>query len=342
MVLMLNVHPSRAADIIKPDQLRVSPRGAVHPLSRRVRQRLHPSGGAAGPAARFPPTPWSRIRDCPTRSSRPPRQHEVAELPHDALVFLLASRYCETERLMEAAWSRFGKTPPGWARVQAICDFVHSHVRFGYQHARATKTATDVIIERRGVCRDFAHLAITLCRCMNIPARYCTGYLGDIGVPPEPDPMDFSAWFEVYLGGRWYTFDARHNIPRIGRIVMARGRDAADVAFSTTFGPNVLKRFVVHTDEVAERPRWSCSSARWRKPSAGGGYCASSSAPVCSGFSSISTIAISAIDMLAAATKNTRPKAVAEIPACNALSTGWPATVPARTIAPNTAISMVA
>jgi transglutaminase-like putative cysteine protease len=165
-------------------------------------------------------------------------------------VFLLASRYCETERLMEAAWSRFGSTPLGWARVQAICDFVHSHVRFGYQHARATKTATDVIIERRGVCRDFAHLAITLCRCMNIPARYCTGYLGDIGVPPEPDPMDFSAWFEVYLGGRWYAFDARHNIPRIGRIVMARGRDAADVAFSTTFGPNVLRRFVVHTDEA--------------------------------------------------------------------------------------------
>jgi transglutaminase-like putative cysteine protease len=178
------------------------------------------------------------------------RQHEIAELPHDALVFLLASRYCETERLMEAAWSRFGQTPLGWARVQAICDFVHSHVRFGYQHARATKTATDVIIERRGVCRDFAHLAVTLCRCMNIPARYCTGYLGDIGVPPEPDPMDFSAWFEVFLGGRWYAFDARHNIPRIGRIVMARGRDAADVAFSTTFGPNVLKRFVVHTDEV--------------------------------------------------------------------------------------------
>jgi transglutaminase-like putative cysteine protease len=178
------------------------------------------------------------------------REHEVADLPHDALVFLLGSRYCETDRLMQDAWARFGKTPPGWARVQAICDFVHSHVRFGYQHARATKTAAEVAVERQGVCRDFAHLAITLCRCMNIPARYCTGYLGDIGVPPEPDPMDFSAWFEVYLGGRWYSFDARHNTPRIGRIVMARGRDAADVAISTTFGPNLLKRFVVHTDEV--------------------------------------------------------------------------------------------
>jgi transglutaminase-like putative cysteine protease len=177
-------------------------------------------------------------------------QHAVEDLPAETLVYLLGSRYCETDRLSDIAWQLFEKTTPGWARVQAICDFVHSHVRFGYQHARATKTATDVIIERRGVCRDFAHLAITLCRCMNIPARYCTGYLGDIGVPPEPDPMDFSAWFEVYLGGRWYAFDARHNIPRIGRIVMARGRDAADVAFSTTFGPNVLRRFVVHTDEA--------------------------------------------------------------------------------------------
>jgi len=146
----------------------------------------------------------------------------------------------------------FGKTAPGWARVQAICDFVQSHVRFGYEHARSTRTAIEVARERRGVCRDFAHLAITFCRCMNIPARYCTGYLGDIGAPPDPDPMDFSAWFEVYLGQRWYTFDARHNTPRIGRVLMARGRDAADVAISTTFGPNTLKRFIVHTDEVIE------------------------------------------------------------------------------------------
>ena len=148
----------------------------------------------------------------------------------------------------------FGRTPAGWPRVQAICDFVHRHLRFGYLHARATRTAMEAFDERRGVCRDFAHLAVTLCRCMNIPARYCTGYLGDIGVPPEPEPMDFSAWFEVYLGGRWYTFDARHNVPRIGRIVMARGRDAADVAFSTTFGPNTLKRFSVFTDEIADAP----------------------------------------------------------------------------------------
>ena len=249
MMLMLNVHPSRAADIIKPDQLRVSP--AVR-LTRYLDAFGNVCTRLVAPPGRLDIRTDALVADSglPDVVEPAARQHEVAELPHDALVFLLASRYCETERLMEAAWSRFGNTPLGWARVQAICDFVHSHVRFGYQHARATKTATDVIIERRGVCRDFAHLAITLCRCMNIPARYCTGYLGDIGVPPEPDPMDFSAWFEVYLGGRWYAFDARHNIPRIGRIVMARGRDAADVAFSTTFGPNVLRRFVVHTDEA--------------------------------------------------------------------------------------------
>jgi transglutaminase-like putative cysteine protease len=249
MMLMLNVHPSRAADIIKPDQLRVSP--AVR-LTRYLDAFGNVCTRLVAPPGRLDIRTDALVADSglPDVVEPAARQHEVAELPHDALVFLLASRYCETERLMEAAWSRFANTPLGWARVQAICDFVHSHVRFGYQHARATKTATDVIIERRGVCRDFAHLAITLCRCMNIPARYCTGYLGDIGVPLEPDPMDFSAWFEVYLGGCWYAFDARHNIPRIGRIVMARGRDAADVAFSTTFGPNVLRRFAVHTDEA--------------------------------------------------------------------------------------------
>ena len=139
--------------------------------------------------------------------------------------------------------------PPGWGRVQAICDYVHDHIDFGYEHARPTRTASDGYREQRGVCRDFAHLAITFCRCMNIPARYCTGYLGDIGVPPVDEPMDFSAWFEAYLDGRWLTFDARHNTPRIGRILMARGRDATDVAISTSFGPSKLTRFTVVTDE---------------------------------------------------------------------------------------------
>jgi transglutaminase-like putative cysteine protease len=249
MVLMLNVHPSRALDVIKPDHLRIAP---SLPVTRYTDAFGNVCTRLVAPPGQVEISTDALVWDSGLPEPVEPnaRQHEVAELPHDALVFLLASRYCETDRLMQDAWARFGKTPLGWPRVQAICDFVHSHVRFGYQHARATKTATEVAVERRGVCRDFAHLAITLCRCMNIPARYCTGYLGDIGVPPEPEPMDFSAWFEVYLGGRWYSFDARHNTPRIGRIVMARGRDAADVAISTTFGPNLLKRFVVHTDEV--------------------------------------------------------------------------------------------
>jgi transglutaminase-like putative cysteine protease len=178
-------------------------------------------------------------------------EHAVADLPHDALVFLLASRYCQTDRLMQTAWNMFGTTPPGWQRVQAICDFVHHRIKFGYEHAAPMRGATEALVEGRGVCRDFAHLAVALCRCMNIPARYCTGYLGDIGVPPDPAPMDFSAWFEAYLGGRWYTFDARHNKPRIGRILMARGRDATDVAIVTSFGPCTLANFKVITDEVA-------------------------------------------------------------------------------------------
>jgi len=166
------------------------------------------------------------------------------------LVFLRGSRYCETDRLSETAWNLFGQTPPGWGRVQAICDYVHRHITFGYEHARMTRTALEAFHDRTGVCRDFTHLAVAFCRCMSIPARYCTGYLGDIGVPPVDDPMDFSAWFEVFLGGQWHTFDARHNTPRIGRVLIARGRDAADVALSNTFGPNTLTSFRVWTDEV--------------------------------------------------------------------------------------------
>ena len=138
----------------------------------------------------------------------------------------------------------------GWPRVQAICDFVHQRIKFNYQDARATRSAADGYQECKGVCRDFTHLAVAFCRCMNIPARYCTGYLGDIGIPPVPFPMDFSAWFEVYLGNRWWTFDARHNTPRIGRILMARGRDAVDVALTTTFGVANLEKFLVWTDEI--------------------------------------------------------------------------------------------
>jgi transglutaminase-like putative cysteine protease len=178
------------------------------------------------------------------------QQHSIQDLPEDALVFLLESRYCDTQNFSETAWDLFGSTPMGWGRVQAICDFVHNHISFGYEHARGTKTAWEAFNERKGVCRDYAHLAIAFCRSMNIPARYCTGYLGDMGTPPPYAPGDFAAWFEAYLGGCWYTFDPRNNVPRIGRVLIARGRDATDVAISTTFGPNMLMSFKVWTDEV--------------------------------------------------------------------------------------------
>jgi transglutaminase-like putative cysteine protease len=177
---------------------------------------------------------------------------DVGDLPGEALPFLLASRYCDTEKLSNLAWSLFGGIQGGWQRAQAICDYAHERIEFGYHHARADRTASEGHEERRGVCRDFAHLAVTLSRCMNIPARYCTGYLGDIGVPIDPAPMDFSAWYEVFLDGRWFTFDARHNHPRIGRVVIARGRDAADVAISTAFGPAQLIRFNVVTEEIKQ------------------------------------------------------------------------------------------
>ncbi len=178
-------------------------------------------------------------------------QHSVQDLPSDVLLFLLASRYCEVDsELRDTAWSLFGHLPAGWPLVQAVCNYVHQHIRFDYMQARANRTALEVFRERAGVCRDYMHLAVAFCRSLNIPARYCTGYLGDIGVPRQPSPMDFSAWFEVYLGGQWHAFDARNNVPRIGRILMARGRDAADVALTTTFGVNQLHSFRVWSDEV--------------------------------------------------------------------------------------------
>ncbi|MBC7624750.1 MAG: transglutaminase family protein, partial [Aeromicrobium sp.] len=160
------------------------------------------------------------------------------------------SRYCETDRLADIAWSLFGQTPTGWHRVQAVCDYVHRHIKFGYENARMTRSALEAYYDKTGVCRDYAHLAVAFCRCLNIPARYCTGYLGDMGTPKPWGKMDFAAWFEVFLDGRWHTFDARNNTPRIGRVLIARGRDASDVALSTTFGPNTLESFTVWTDEV--------------------------------------------------------------------------------------------
>ena len=253
MLLTLNIHPSRRVDLLTDQVLSfdrpTSVWGYVDGFGNACTRIVAPAGlttittdfeiydsGEPDPVA------WDAV------------QHDIQNLPDDILVFLLGSRYCDTDRLSDFAWAQFAHTQPGWARVQAICDFVHNHIAFNYQTADPLRTAHGGYIDRTGVCRDFAHLAITLCRCMNIPARYCTGYLGDIMVPPVPDPMDFSAWFEVYLSGRWYTFDARHNRPRVGRILMAVGRDATDVALSTSFGPSRLAHFEVVTDEVLPQP----------------------------------------------------------------------------------------
>jgi transglutaminase-like putative cysteine protease len=249
MILVLNLHYSRVADIVRPDYLLTSPALTMQAYRDSFGNWCSRIVAPKGKTCIFSD---AVVRDSglPDEVSPDALQSPVEALPEDALLFLLGSRYCETDRLTAVAWELFEKSPPGWARVQAICDFVHQHVSFGYEHARSTKTAWETFHERQGVCRDYAHLAVALCRCMNIPARYCTGYLGDIRVPPMPGPMDFSSWFEAYLGGRWYTFDARFNTPRVGRILIARGRDAADVAISTAFGANTLKQFKVWADEV--------------------------------------------------------------------------------------------
>ncbi|MDB5405971.1 MAG: transglutaminase [Rhodospirillales bacterium] len=251
MVLMLSIHPSRISSLRTPHRI-VFDRPAAASDYRDGFDNI--CTRIVAPAGRLTISSDFIIGDggAPDPVVLDARQDAVEDLPSRVLAYLLGSRYCETDHLSNIAWSLFGNTLPGWARVQAICDFVHNHLAFGYQHARPTKTAWEAYNERQGVCRDFAHLAITFCRCMNIPARYCTGYLGDIGIPPVDAPMDFSGWFEAYLNGRWYTFDARHNTPRIGRIPMAYGRDATDVAITTTFGPNTLISFKVVTDEVQE------------------------------------------------------------------------------------------
>jgi transglutaminase-like putative cysteine protease len=251
MILTLNVHYSRASDLVHPDVVRFSPSVA----SESYRDGFgNWCTRLVAPAPRIVITSDAIVNDTgvPDRVGTGAGQVPVERLPAESLVFLLGSRYCETDRLSEAAWGLFGQTPAGWERVQAISDFVHRHVTFSHAHADPKKTAWDVFMSRNGVCRDFAHLGVALCRCMNIPARYCTGYLGDIGVPASSDPMDFSGWFEVYLEGGWYTVDPRNRVPRIGRILIAQGRDAADVAISTTFGPNTLEGFRVWTHPVAD------------------------------------------------------------------------------------------
>jgi transglutaminase-like putative cysteine protease len=249
MILMLKIHFTRVSDLIVPDHLITTPSIPI---------TAYRDGFGNWCSRIVAPTGEIRLSsDAVLYDTGEPDvvvpsapQHAVQDLPEETLVFLLGSRYCETDVLSEVAWDLFAKSPPGWGRVQAICDFVHQHIVFGYEHGRPTKTAWEAFNERNGVCRDYTHLAIALCRCMNIPARYCTGYLGDIGIPPPYAPMDFAAWFEAYLGGHWYTFDPRNNMPRIGRVLLARGRDAADVPISNTFGPNTLKSFTVWTDEV--------------------------------------------------------------------------------------------
>jgi transglutaminase-like putative cysteine protease len=257
MMLMLSVRPERLGDLETPDEVITDPKVPV-------RQYVDTFGNICtrlvAPAGRITLRTDFVIRDSgqPDPVAADAEQHAVDDLPDAVIEYLLPSRYCDVEHLNDLAWDRFGDCEPGWKRVQSIVDYAHERIKFGYEHARPTKTAFEAHEERCGVCRDYAHLAITLCRCMNIPARYCTGYLGDIGTPPSDAPMDFSAWFEVYLGGRWHTFDARHNRPRIGRILQAVGRDATDVAITTNFGPASLAAFKVITEELppetTERP----------------------------------------------------------------------------------------
>ena len=251
MIALLQVHPSRVKDLYRPDVLNLDPTAEIE---------TYVDGFGNNCSRFYAPAGYIRlhgstmIHDTGEPDSVAPwaRQIPVQDLPHQVLPYLLNSRYCEVDRMTQVAAELFGATAPGWERVSAVCSWVHRHVTFGYEFANATKTALDVFENRFGVCRDFQHLAITLCRALNIPARYATGYLGDIGVPISPMPMDFSAWFEVYLEGRWWTFDARHNQPRIGRVLMAVGRDASDVALTTSFGAAYLRQFSVTTDEVPQ------------------------------------------------------------------------------------------
>jgi transglutaminase-like putative cysteine protease len=259
MVLMLFVHPSRRQDLRGPEELQVTPDVPISYyddlFGNRCARCVAPAGNI-----RFQLEAIVEDSGEPDRQSHDAVQHRIEDLPDETLAFLMPSRYCEVDKLSDIAWQLFSQTPPGWARVKAICTWVHEHITFGYHFAHPSKSAFDVYSEGKGVCRDFSHLALTFCRCMNIPARYVTGYMGDFGVPVVL-PMDFSGWFEVYLGDRWHTFDARHNVPRIGRILMAAGRDAADVALTTNFGSATLKKFFVISEEATAAKQQELLSA---------------------------------------------------------------------------------
>ena len=253
MVALLNVHPSRAADLLEPDELQTVP---ILPITTYIDSFGNRCARFVAPPGPLRLTNSTLIQDSglPDVVNLAAREVPVGDLPNEVLMYLLNSRYCEVDRFASIAYELFGHIKPGWGRVQAICDWVWSKVTFNYLHARPTKTALDVYTERIGVCRDFQHLAITFCRALNIPARYATGYLGDIGVPVVL-PMDFNAWFEVWLDDRWWAFDARNNMPRISRVLMATGRDASDVAITTSFGTANLTRFFVVTEEESELAR---------------------------------------------------------------------------------------
>lgn len=256
-ILLLDPHRSRQADFVsEPNPRAVSiADGSEVPVEEYTdgfgnlcRRLVIPAGGAI-----FTNDMVVRDSGLPDQFDQTAAETWPPDLPPDVIEYMLPRRYCEVDELSATAWGLFGSFAPGWNRVQQICNYVNAQIRFDYQCARSTRTAAQAMNERVGVCRDFTHLAIALCRAMNIPARYCNGFLGDIRVPPDPAPMDYNAWFEAYLGGTWWTFDARHNVPRIGRILVARGRDAADIPMVHTFGPHMLNRFEVITDEVAPR-----------------------------------------------------------------------------------------
>jgi transglutaminase-like putative cysteine protease len=249
VLLKLYLHPSEIPKVKKPERLIIEPE---IPREEFIDEFGNRASRLIFPAGRVRLYNETIISDSgqPDPVYLTAQEIPIQELPLEVLPYLLSSRYCEVDLLSDIAWDLFAKSPPGWARVQAICDWVHSHIHFGYEYARATKTACEVYQERAGVCRDFMHLAVTFCRCLNIPARCATGYLGDIRIPFQPLPMDFSSWFEVYLDHQWYTFDARYNVPRIGRVLMARGRDAVDVALTTSFSPVNLEKLTVWAEEI--------------------------------------------------------------------------------------------
>jgi transglutaminase-like putative cysteine protease len=251
MLFVLNVHSSRVEDMLVPDHMVTAP---PLPITQYFDSYGNLCSRLVAPAGQTRVSADAIVRDAGILDAFAPDagQHAVQDLPDETLQYLLSSRYCEVDLFGEMAWDLFGGTPEGWWRVQAICDFVHERVQFGYEDARATRTAWETYHERVGVCRDFTHLAVALCRAMNIPARYCTGYLADVGMPPPHGPGDFAAWFEAYLDGRWYTFDPRNNVPRFGRVLVARGHDASDVPLSHSFGPNTMTGFDVWTHEVDE------------------------------------------------------------------------------------------